>query len=366
MSDSVVPKPDYQAALTGAAVGYKEGQRFLVVSGKAPGEMLNGLLSNSPPPPLKPSGEEGGDGRGAGGGAAGVLRGSAVYSTLLTPKGRMITDLRITRDQAGGFLLELPSVGFEGALAHFKKFLPPRLATVEDRSSRLATLKLLGPEVPDLLASILSQHGLSSYVDDVGALGEGSERVLLDSAGEAFRIIGNGDALGPGWDLILPVKLLEEVRNGLEESGAVPLSDEGSEILRIEKGRPLFGKDMDETTIPVEAGIQARAIDNSKGCYTGQEVIIRIRDRGHVNKKLRGLLLGEAPVPSSGRELFHPDREKSVGWITSSGLSPHFGQTVALGYLQRIVEAGDTVRLGEVEGTPARVVALNDEGWVLD
>lgn len=144
MPDSPMPGPDYQAALIGAAVGSKAGQRFLVAAGKAPGEMLNGLLSNSTPPPLKPSGEKYGYGSGARDEAAVELRGSAVYSTLLTPKGRMITDLRITSDPGGGFLLEIPSVGFEEALAHFKRFLPPRLATVEDRSSQLASLTLLG------------------------------------------------------------------------------------------------------------------------------------------------------------------------------------------------------------------------------
>lgn len=202
--------------------------------------------------------------------------------------------------------------------------------------------------------------------DEVGALDEGNELVFVDPDGEAFRIIGNGDGLGPGWDLILPANLLEKVRRGVEELGAATLSNEGVETLRIEKGRPLFGKDMDESTIPVEAGIEARAINDGKGCYTGQEVIIRIRDRGHVNKKLRGLLLGEAPVPSSGQELFHPDREKRVGWVTSSVVSPHFGQTVALGYLQRMVKPGDTVRLGDRGGSVARVVALSDRGWVLD
>jgi folate-binding protein YgfZ len=178
--------------------------------------------------------------------------------------------------------------------------------------------------------------------------------------------MGSGETLGKAWDLVISAGLAAEVRIRLEKGGAVPLSEVGLNTLRIEKGRPIFGKDMDEATIPLEAGIQGRAIDNNKGCYTGQEVIIRIRDRGQVNKLLRGVLLGDAPVPSRGQELFHPEREKSVGWVTSAAASPAFGQTVALGYLQRSVGPGEEVRLGGMEGPAGQVRALSDGGWVLD
>lgn len=351
MSDSTFPGPDYRAAFHGVAVKSHPGRHFLAVTGKAPGDMLNGLLSNSPPPPLNPGG---------------VGVGSAVYSTLLTAKGRMITDLRIFAAPEGGFLLELPSVGFEGAVAHFKKFLPPRLAAVEDHTSRFDLLTLLGPDSPASIASVLSGRGLEVSREDVAAVREGEELVLLGLEGGPVRVVGNGDTVAPGWDLILPSGLSEPVRRGFEEEGAISLSEHALQVLRIEKGRPVFGKDMDEDTIPLEAGLQTRAIDNEKGCYTGQEVVIRIRDRGHVNKALRGLLLGEGPVARPGQELFHPEREKSVGWITSSAISPLFGETVALGYIKRLVAPGETVGVGEAEGPEARVVALNDEGWVLD
>jgi folate-binding protein YgfZ len=366
MSNSPLPQSDYRAAFHGTAVRPASDRHFLKVTGRAPGEMLNGLLSNSPPPPLEPVEGKVGYGSGIPDTNPGKVGGSAVYSTLLNAKGRMITDLRISSDSSGGFLLEIPSAGFEGAVAHFSKFLPPRLAGLEDRSPFMAALTLLGPEVPGLLASALSSYGLAVSGEEVLAIGEEDVLVLFGRNGETFRIMGRGDALVPGWDLILPERLSEAVQSALEGTGATPLSEATLDILRIEKGRPLFGRDMDENTIPVEAGIQARAIDNQKGCYTGQEVIIRIRDRGHVNKELRGLLLGGAPVATFRQELFHPDRENSVGWVTSSAASPHFGQTVALGYLQRAVKPGDTVRLGDAAGPEARVVALSDQGWVLD
>ena len=106
--------------------------------------------------------------------------------------------------------------------------------------------------------------------------------------------------------------------------------------LRVEAGRPVFGLDMDDGTLPPEAGIVERAIDQTKGCYTGQEIIVRIRDRGHVNKALRRLELGDVPAPARGTELLAPDGSgKVVGEIRSAVQSPRFGGTIALAYIRR-------------------------------
>jgi folate-binding protein YgfZ len=150
------------------------------------------------------------------------------------------------------------------------------------------------------------------------------------------------------------------MEDALREAGAVPLSTEAREVLRIEAGTPVFGKDMSEETIPVEAGIHLRAVDYQKGCYTGQEFIIRLRDRGKVNKTFRRILLGEAPVPEPGTELFCAGRERSRGWVTSACVSPRFGQTVALGYVKRGLgqEEEKEIRLGSIDGPPGRVEAL--------
>ncbi|MBT8398287.1 MAG: folate-binding protein YgfZ [Gemmatimonadetes bacterium] len=363
----------YRAAENGAAVCSRPHRRFLGVSGRSPREMLNGLLSNRPPPPLQ-------------GGPDGTWKGSAVYSTLLTDKGRIITDLRILRDAKDGFLLDLPSDGFEGAVAHFRKFLPPRLAKVEDRSEGFGQITVLGPEAGGMLSEFLATCGWALSPGELADLAEGDEigvtlpsspnreegRVGAATEGdgsrtpETVRVMGNGETAHPGFDLLLSPYRAEEARRRLARSGAAPLGEADLETLRIENGRPAFGKDLTEETIPLEAGIQDRAIDNEKGCYAGQEVIIRIRDRGHVNKKFRGILLGDIPAPASGEELFLPGKEKSVGWITSAVGSPAFGQAIALGYLRRGVEPGDDVRVGGPDGLPGQVRALSDRGWVLD
>jgi folate-binding protein YgfZ len=355
MPESPHPTPDYRAALEGVAWLIRRGRRFLGVTGKAPGEMLNGLLSNRLPPPLAGSGEEG---MGS--------RGSVVYSALLNPKGRMISDLRVLRDPVDGFLLDLPAAGWDGAIAHFKKFLPPRLAATADRSDEWRFLTVMGPEAPYLLAKLQSDKMLRGSLEGAEQMAEGEELLLPRPEGGVVRVIRNDDFRASGWDLMVPASMTQGVEALFEAGGASHLQESTLEILRVERGRPLFGRDMDESTIPVEAGIQARAVDHGKGCYTGQEVIIRIRDRGQVNKALRGLLLGDSPPPPPGSELYQPGREKSVGWITTSVSSPHFGQTVALGYLKRGVGVGEVVRVGGPNGPQAHTRGLGEEGWILD
>ena len=162
----------------------------------------------------------------------------------------------------------------------------------------------------------------------------------------------------PALDVIAEDQVLDALGKALEEAGASPMGPEAWEVLRIEAGAPAFGLDMTEDTIPVEAGIHRRAVDYRKGCYTGQEVIVRIRDRGQVNKRLCRVLLGDIPLPEAGTALFSPHEDRSRGWITSACRSPRFGQTVALGYVKRGLEPGDEVRVGSPDGTPGRVEAL--------
>ena len=117
---------------------------------------------------------------------------------------------------------------------------------------------------------------------------------------------------------------------------------------------------MDESTLFPETGLVDRAVDHTKGCYTGQEVIVRIRDRGHVNRFLRGLLLAQGPAPKSGAELFQESRV--VGGITSVVESPGRGGPIGLGYVHRDVADGEQVTVGSPAGLPAGIRPLGP-GW---
>jgi folate-binding protein YgfZ len=127
-------------------------------------------------------------------------------------------------------------------------------------------------------------------------------------------------------------------------------------VLRIEAGTPRWGADLDENVIPLEAGLRDKMISETKGCYTGQEVIIRILHRGHVNWMLRGALLGGAPPPERGTPLVSAEG-KQVGRITSASVSPRHGQTIALCYARRELLLPAVVQLGET-GFDAQVVTL--------
>ena len=133
----------------------------------------------------------------------------------------------------------------------------------------------------------------------------------------------------------------------LAGAGAAELDAETFALLRLEAGRPAFPGDMDESTIPLEAGIESRAISETKGCYVGQEVIVRIlhRGQGRVARRLVGLELGDgAPPPEAGTTLSavgEPDAEP-VGRVTTARRSPALGRTIALGYVKRELAAVGT------------------------
>ena len=358
--------PAYEETRSGAAVLRRRDRQFLAVEGRGPGDMLKGILTGRIPPPLKAPMD-------------GWSVGEAAYSAILTPKGKMVTDLRLFPSKGSGFLLDLPLAGMNGALAHFKKYLNPRFAQLRDRSHEVGMLTVVGPRGLEKLSEVL---GFAVAPPPLGEI-----HFRSPGLGPDLWLLRNEEVRPPALDLILTLDILEEVRGFLEEAGARPLDPGTWDTLRIEAGTPLFGVDMTEDTIPVEAGIQDRAIDHEKGCYTGQEVIVRIRDRGQVNKRLRWIFLGDVEVPPKGAELFEaeillvggpggpadpvddgsfggesasrpPHAGNRVGWITSACRSPRFGQTVAMGFVKRRVGVGGEVRLGGPQGPSGRVEAI--------
>jgi folate-binding protein YgfZ len=143
----------------------------------------------------------------------------------------------------------------------------------------------------------------------------------------------------------------------IRAAGARDVSRDTADVVRIEAGVPMFLRDMAEETIPLEAGIEDRAISLTKGCYVGQEIIIRVLHRGHgrVARKLVGLTLDPgAPVPAAGAPIASGSRD--IGAVTSAVDSPELGRPLALGYVHRdFVQPGTAVEIG---GIPASVAAL--------
>jgi folate-binding protein YgfZ len=290
----------------------------------------------------------------------GVESGRAEYSVVLTPKGRTVSDLRLLPadgDAGEGrtFLADVPQAGAKALLAHLGRYLPPRFCAVEDRSDRSGHLTVLGPGAAGVVARVAL--GLRVDPETLGEMPEGDLR-RVDAGGEVpLTVIRCGEVSEPAFDVIGDAETIAALRARLVEAGVVPVGSGVWEALRLEAGRPAFGDDLTDENIPIEAGVHTRAIDYEKGCYTGQEVIIRIRDRGHVNRHLRRLRLGDAPTPAAGTEIWIAGRERAAGRITSAAASPRDG-TLALAYLRREAEVPGTVRLGAPDGPEVEVEAL--------
>jgi folate-binding protein YgfZ len=155
-----------------------------------------------------------------------------------------------------------------------------------------------------------------------------------------------------GVDVFCEADALATVRAELERGGATPVSHAAVECLRVERGRPRFGLDIDATTMPQEAGIHERAVSYSKGCYVGQETVARLYWKGKPNRHLRGLRLSAAA--GSGSELRNGD--DVVGALGSVAMSPRLGP-IALALLRREVAPGQLLAVGD-SAIHAEVVEL--------
>jgi len=324
------PGGEYAAATERAAVFDRSHRTRLSVRGKAPGQMLKGVLTGVMPMPPRE--------------VNGVWSGRATYHAVLTPKGKMISDLWVTLlgdEAAAGYLLDIPVAGREPLLASLAKLLPPRFAAVKDVTDSTAMITVVGPDA----AAIVAAHALGGAPPEAGSpdalrgLAEGEWRAA-GTPGDALLVMRTEEVWPEAFSVFGPTERVAALRSEVERSDARASGLAVWNTLRVEAGRPVFGTDMDQDTIPTEAGIENRAIDHEKGCYTGQEVIVRIRDRGHVNRRLHRLELGDVPTPAAGTELLAADGSgKVVGRITSAVASPRSGGVVALAYVARGAEA---------------------------
>ena len=347
------PAAEYEAARNGLAIRDRSHRYRLLIRGRAPLAALQGVVTGRlPGPPIVFGGS--------------LLRSGVEYSAVLTPKGRMVADLRVMwgpDPEEEGLFLDVAAAAIEPLLAHLKRYVPPRLATIEDVTADARLLTVLGPAAARTLAEIVL--GSTVHTTEFEGLAEGEflegQNDQDDSFGASgLRIARTCEVDVPAWDLFVSASRFGEVWAGLVEAGAAPIGVGIWDTLRVEAGRPAFGGDMDESTLFPETGLVDRAVDHTKGCYTGQEVIVRIRDRGHVNRSLRGLLLAQGPAPESGAELFQESRV--VGGITSVVESPGRGGPIGLGYVHRDVADGEQVTVGSPAGPPAGIRPLGP-GW---
>lgn len=280
---------------------------------------------------------------------ASLQAGQGCYAAYLTPQGRMIADMWVYELGDVIILTVLRDVK-DTVLDKLDQFVFSEDVQLGDVTDTFAAVGLLGPHA----AAILSR-ALDADEAALAALPEhGNLRASFNrEAAIVLRVTDHGE---PGYDVLVQAPMCPLLREALLDGGAADVDAATAETVRIESGVPRFHRDMDEATIPLEAGIEGRAISLTKGCYVGQEVIIRVLHRGHgrVARKLVGLVFVDDPADGSGDTTQVEHRE--IGRVTSAAWSPALQRTIALAYVQRdFTSPGTPVRVG---GRPASVVAL--------
>ena len=302
----------YRALREEAGFLVRAGRGQLVVSGADAADYLQGQLTND---------------------IEAVAPGAGCYSALLDRKGRMQGDMRVLRIDPGVIWIDLEPEALAATSRHLGMYKIGREVEIEDSSAGREIVSVIGPGAAEVIGS-----------PPPGP--EGSHRGL-SVGGIAVR----GVVTDLGQDLIVAAEDVEGLLRALGGAGGAEVSEAAAEIVRVESGRPRFGREMTTETIPQEAGINERAVSFTKGCYIGQETVARLHYKGKPNRHLRGLRL-DAPA-SDGEPIVLGERE--VGRIGTAALSPSLG-AIALAIVRREAEPGAAVTVGD--GLRARVVEL--------
>ncbi len=285
----------------------------LAVTGEEAADFLDSLLSND---------------------VKSLAEGAGCYATLLTHKGRMLADVRVLRT-ADGLWLDTERPGLQALFDALRQFRIGYRAELHKRTLEQGLLSLIGPGADRLLPTP------PAGVEHANTAG----------------VVGGIDVLAVrsdvGIDLICDSARVPELRAALEAAGARAVGEASVECLRVEHGRPRFGVDMDETTMPQEAAINGRAVSYTKGCYVGQETVARLYWKGKPNRHLRGLRLSGPAAP--GTALHRGETE--VGRLGTVAVSPIHGP-IALGLVRRAASPGDVLRVGDGDAVTATVVDL--------
>jgi len=297
---STVPLPDLDAEyrqIREECGLLDRSDRFnLTVSGSEAAEFLQGQVTND---------------------VEGLAVGAGCYAALLNRKGHLQADMRILHVAEGEFWIDTESATGPRVLKHLSMYKIGRQVEVETSDRRV--ISLIGP------GSI-----------EITGLAPGDEYDSTEAtiAGAGCLVV----TTNLGLDVIVPSDAVDAVIAELESKRAIPVSAEAVEILRVESGRPRFGKDMTEASMPAEAGIVEEAVNFTKGCYIGQEPVARLHYRGKPNRHLRGLRFS-GPVEAGSTVRLG---ERDLGAVGTTVLSPAAGR-IGMAILRKEAEPGSTV-----------------------
>lgn len=291
--------------------------RFLVTGSEAV-QFLNGLITND----MKTLAEN-----------------SWMPAAFPNVQGRLIASVHVVRckDDTTGknasptFLIDTEAATHERVLKTIERFTLAGDFHVSDSTRHTALLSLQGKRATDIVRFVLGDLPAQTPRNGV-ATSEWRQQTVT-----VLRATHTGE---DGFDLVVSAQHARALWEALVAAGARPFGHDALNILRIEAGLPRYGIDMDETTVVTEANLDD-AVSYTKGCYIGQEIIARIKYRGHVAKKLVGVIFDRAVKLENDVKIRSLD-DKEIGRITSATLSPHFGCTIGLGYVKYDYIAPDT------------------------
>jgi folate-binding protein YgfZ len=264
--------------------------------------------------------------------------GEGVYAAFLTHKGKMLGDVRVldAGDGAGGeLLLDTERVSLQALFDLIRRFSLGHDVALHKRTLETAQLSLVGPDA----RRIAGAEALP---------GAEHAHAAAELGGRPVRLV----VTDVGIDVLCDAADAEPVAAALRAAGAVDAGEEAAEVVRVERGRPRYGVDLDDSVIPQEAGLNERAVSFTKGCYVGQETVARLHYKGKPNRHLRGLRLSAPADP--GTPLVAGDRE--VGRLGSAVVSAAHGP-IALALVRREAPPGTVVAVGD-GGVTAEVVEL--------
>jgi tRNA-modifying protein YgfZ len=324
---------EYSALHNGALFFDRSDRSRMRISGPKAAELVTGMVTND---------------------VSGLAVGEGQYAAALTPKGKIIADLRIFAF-SDSLLVDTSAAAAAGWKEMVRKYVNPRVAPYHDISAETADIGVFGRSARAALTKV-------SELDDKELAALAPYSHITTSFDGASVTVARVPEMDPdGFEVFLPSGAVPALKAKLQSVGISAGSLETWEIARVESGRPQWGVDMDDTTLPQEANFdELGAISYTKGCYIGQETVARVHFRGHVNRFLRRLRFVTRPAPPKGAELVD-ESGKVIGELKSVALSPRFGG-VALGMVRREIQPGTTLQARWSGGECSVQVEQNEKG----
>jgi len=323
---------EYSALHNGALFFDRSDRMRIRISGAKAAELVTGMVTND---------------------VSALVPGEGQYAAALTPKGKIVADLRIFALE-DGFLIDTSAAAGPGWKEMIRKYINPRVAPYHDVSAELSDLGVFGRSARSVVSKLFD-------ADDKDLLPLPPYGHISRSFADVTVIIARVPEIDlDGFEIFIPSTVVGAVKGKFHAAGVAQGTLETWEIARIESGRPQWGVDMDDSTLPQEANFdELGAISYTKGCYIGQETVARVHFRGHVNRFLRRLRFVTRPAPPKGAELVD-ETGKVIGEIRSAALSPRFGG-VALGMVRREIPPGTTLQARWPDGECAIQVEQNEK-----